>query len=588
MSSQPPVQARPETGQLLFAAALALGVALRAVDLVNCRSLGLDEARLAVNISARSFAGLLQPLDLDQGAPPLFLWGQRLGVLLLGHADCALRVLPFAAGTTAAVLAYPLAAGFLRPAESRIAAAIVILCPLLITYTNAVKQYSVELLVAIAFLLTWERALAEGAVRRSRTRLLLAGAVVPWLSLTSVFLLAACWLNLMVRWVRGRADAARLLLIGTLIWGLSALAAYLTVYRAAARNPYLYRFWELAFVVPTRSGFPSHLWKTLEDHTWGFLAGDPVLDRRPYLLLLHLGTVAALLLCAIGVVRIVRARGGQACWYLCGPILTTLSAALLGAFPLAPRLTIFLLPSLVVLFVAGVTALSSGEPSRSSRAVFTALSIVLVLPMALYGVAGVFALEPSGHFQRLVRELREHRLPGERVYVFARTLPPWIYYSTDWSNPDTSRLKFLTRVASAGGRAFENAPSRGHVRPEEAGGLSDPPGDYGEILGLPSGMEWREVEEYVRSQPDSGWVEVESRRIRGAANPGVWVIATAFYPAERELFRVLEHAATRRTFAHLRSGSALVRYEFNPFPRSGLSRGDKVHMQTRRAETEAP
>jgi hypothetical protein len=56
----------------VFAAALALGVAVRAVDFLNCGR-SPDEARLAVNVASRSWPGLLQPLDLDQTAPPLFL-----------------------------------------------------------------------------------------------------------------------------------------------------------------------------------------------------------------------------------------------------------------------------------------------------------------------------------------------------------------------------------------------------------------------------------------------------------------------------------------------------------------------------------
>jgi hypothetical protein len=46
------------------------------------------------------------------------------------------------------------------------------------------------------------------------------------------------------------------------------------------------------------------------------------------------------------------------------------------------------------------------------------------------------------------------------------------------------------------------------------------------------------------------------------------VIATTFYAPELDLFKALERDATRRTFAHLRNGSALVRYEF---PRDGAS-----------------
>lgn len=97
------------------------------------------------------------------------------------------------------------------------------------------------------------------------------------------------------------------------------------------------------------------------------------------------------------------------------------------------------------------------------------------------------------------------------------------------------------------------------------------PAAPGELLGLPSGMEWREVQEHVRPEPDSGWVEVERRRIETAAAPGIWVLATAWYEAESELFAALERDATRRTFALLRGGSALVRYEFERVPQSSAS-----------------
>jgi hypothetical protein len=73
-----------------------------------------------------------------------------------------------AAGTLAAALMYPLARRFLQPAEAWLAAMIGIFSPLLITYSNAVKQYSVELLIGILLLLAWERTLARDStgVRR--------------------------------------------------------------------------------------------------------------------------------------------------------------------------------------------------------------------------------------------------------------------------------------------------------------------------------------------------------------------------------------------------------------------------------------
>src|SRR3954469_19298805 len=107
--------------QRLLLIALALGIALRVADFFHCRALSLDEARLAVNTAMRSFGGLLSPLVLDQNAPPLFLWGERVIMLLSGHSACALRLIPVIAGTVAAALMYPLARRFLAPAEAWLA-----------------------------------------------------------------------------------------------------------------------------------------------------------------------------------------------------------------------------------------------------------------------------------------------------------------------------------------------------------------------------------------------------------------------------------------------------------------------------------
>jgi hypothetical protein len=278
-------------------------------------------------------------------------------------------------------------------------------------------------------------------------------------------------------------------------------------------------------------------------------------------------------LCVLGCRRMLRTRGGTACWWLGGPALLTLAASLLGLYPISPRLNLYLLPGFIVLFVAGLSdLLARGTRAAAPRRLAVAGS-VLMLPLAAMAIARTFTLEPSGHFERLVRELGERRVPEEPVYIFARSLPAWIYYTTDWSDPDTTRLRFLTTAAHSTGGAFENAPSRGRVREEEVRTVTSAAAAPGELLGLPSGMEWREVQEHVEAEPDSGWVELERRRIEGAANPGVWILATAFYAAETGLFEALERDAARRTFARLRGGSALVRYEFGRAASSGDSNG---------------
>jgi hypothetical protein len=468
------------------------------------------------------------------------------------------------AGTVAAALMYPLASRFLAPAQARLAAMIGIFCPLLITYSNAVKQYSVELLTGMLLMLAWERALAGHFRGRAALTLVAAGAVAPWAALTSVFVLGACWVQLTIPAARRRAGARRVAIAASLCWGLSAATAYLVVYRAAGSNQYLRRVWELTFLTPARPGFPGHLWKFIEDLAWGFVAGDPLVDRRPFLLALHVVTVVVILLCLAGTRRMLRERGSGAVWMLWGPAALTLGASMAGGYPLAPRRTLFLLPALIVLVVAGLSESLERLPLAARRPGLAVAAAVILLPLEFQAVVRTFAVEPSARFQDLVHELQARRRPGEPVYIFARSLPAWIYYSTDWSRPDSRRLEFLMRAATSGGASFENLRSRGRVSEPDPRTVVYGSGTSAELLGLPSGMEWREIQEHVGLQPDSGWVDVEVRRIERAAHPAVWVLASGYYAPESELFSTLDRSAVQRSFANVRNGSMLVRYEFAP------------------------
>src|SRR5512135_269137 len=83
--------------RLFVAGALTAGVLFRVIPYAERPSLSLDEARVALNIAGRSFMGLLRPLDYDQAAPPLFLWAEKIAVLLGGPNEYALRALPLLA-----------------------------------------------------------------------------------------------------------------------------------------------------------------------------------------------------------------------------------------------------------------------------------------------------------------------------------------------------------------------------------------------------------------------------------------------------------------------------------------------------------
>ena len=154
--------------RLALAGGLALGVALRAKVYLAERSLWLDEAMLALNLCGRSFAGLLRPLDYDQGAPVGFLLLERLAVMLLGPNELALRLVPFLAAIAALVLVARFCRDHFGAGTAVLGVLLAAVLPALISYGGEAKQYSLDVAMALLILLTAADALRRGVTPRAR------------------------------------------------------------------------------------------------------------------------------------------------------------------------------------------------------------------------------------------------------------------------------------------------------------------------------------------------------------------------------------------------------------------------------------
>jgi uncharacterized membrane protein len=132
-----------------WALALAVGVALRVGAWLDARSLWLDEAMLAWNVCGRSFAGLLRPLDYQQGAPAGFLALERLAVVALGTGEWALRLVPFLASLAALALVDRFGRAHLGARGRVVGVALAAVAPALIYYSGEAKQYALDVAVGL-------------------------------------------------------------------------------------------------------------------------------------------------------------------------------------------------------------------------------------------------------------------------------------------------------------------------------------------------------------------------------------------------------------------------------------------------------
>ena len=544
----------------LVVATVIAGIALRFAMFLQNPPLGLDEARLALNIASRSFGELLQPLDHDQSAPPLYLWIQRVAVALFGVHDPTLRLVALASGV-GLVLLTPSTLGRLLGARATVVATfIVAFSPLMVHYSSSVKQYGVEAFLTLLVLRLALRSRESSFSDAPAARLTLLGTFIPWLATPGVFVLFGVAGCALADFARGIARARLFLLRSVPIWAVSFVLAYLAVYEPASRNPYLRHYWKSALLSPGQDGFIQRLWALLNENLWGLALGyaGPPGRHLPNLVFLVVA-VALLLLFVAGGAWLLKCHGWSTLVLVAGPPAVAACASIVGAFPVSLRLTLFAAPLVQLLLVAGLDRLILRLPEDHARRAWVLAGSVLAIPLLAISLLQARGGSPSEDVRTLVEELSRRRR-GEPVYISAGSVPPWAYYSTDWNAPDFRRLDFLARIAGAGGAAFENAPSRKLVGQGEGDGLEYRTASGLELYGLATGIEWTPSLGPLKRSPDAGWIEGEARRIESLDARAAWVLMSRTVGTEGELRQELERRGADATYAKELDNATLVRY----------------------------
>ncbi len=530
------MNARP---RFLLGLILVLGAALRLALYLTRPSYSIDETMLGLEIGARSFVGLLHPLESLQTAPPLFLWSVKFAATVAGMSEYALRAIPLAAGLLLPYLVWRVGRRVVGDDSALLAAALAALAPALVQYSVIVKPYITDAVVALAL---YDSALT--VLERPTER-------APWVWLAMVGLLAVVGsvpapilLSGVAAALLFGVPAARWRLLGCLaLWGGAFVPMYLMLYRPVAASDYMQRFWGASFFTPVH-------WSGWQ------LAGRSIVQSlvaRPAPLGLVLPVVVFM---AGGYWTVAHARGRGIAALLGVPVLAVLVASALQRYPLSARLLLGIVPTLILCCAAGVAAVT-----RWRAVVGLGLGTVTLLVLAAVDVTHPYrtpALRPA------VLDVARVAA-GEPVYVSSGAVPAWAFYTTDWSAPDTVYLRHIRQWAGRPDAiAYANAAPRGReVGRTEGERLHERRLGRLEILGLASGIQWREVSGLTGSAPDSGWAAREATRIREAAAPEVWLIlANAYATSVTSLVGMLEAQGGIRDRESLAGGVHVYRFRF--------------------------
>jgi Dolichyl-phosphate-mannose-protein mannosyltransferase len=396
----------------LHAALIALGIVVRVVRYASDRSLWLDEAYLALNLMNRSYSGLLGTLDFGQGAPAGFLLLEKLALDVLGDSEHALRLLPFLAGVASLFLFYGIARRLLTPVAVPLALFLFAVGWPFVLYAGMVKQYSVDVAVALALFYLFLRVVDRPRFGvQSAVILALAGAAAVWLSYPAAFVLAGVGAGAVaVMFLRG--DRRGLLALGI------PFAAWLASFGAM----FVLTLGEAEELAGATGWYTS-------------LHGSPprnvyVMFRDSNLRLLHWA--------ADGLAPVLALLGAVSLWanprqrprlVVGGTMLAaTLAAGYLGKYPAGQRFILFLVPFGLLCLAEGAVRVFRALP-RDLAATFALVvgAVVLAPPLKDAGRNLVRPPKPED-VKPVLAYLADRWQDGDTLYVSSRAQYALRYY----------------------------------------------------------------------------------------------------------------------------------------------------------------
>ncbi len=403
---------------------ILLALILRLRQYIANRSFWVDEANLALNIVERTFLGLTQPLDYEQGAPIGFLFIEKSIITVLWNQDYILRLFPLISGILVCFLFYLIAKSFLKSKVALFFALFVLAISWpLIYYSSELKQYSSDAMIGLLLIYLSLRCFGDKARFRDFILLGAVGFVSIWISHPSAFVLAGIGVVLAFERFIKKAYASLFWTMGLgAAWAVSLGTEYLVSLRYLVGNDYLRNYWEHGFMPLPPWSDPGWF---LQSYLSLLITISPSLDRW------YLASICSLLL-VIGIVSfLLRDRINGLLVLL--PFVMVSIASEMQRYPLRGRFMLFLVPYAILLMAEGLGRIYSliNKWNRVAAILVIAALVVALLWVPLTGINVKFRTPPLGQdIKPVMAFVSANRAQNDVVYVFHGARPAFNYYAT--------------------------------------------------------------------------------------------------------------------------------------------------------------
>jgi hypothetical protein len=490
--------------------AVALGLAALGQVRVWATGRGLwgDELAVSINLRDKAFGELADELMFYQVAPVGWLVTGKLMLVGLGETERVLRLPSLVAGLVTLALVAVIADRAVGRWAAVAAVGLVGVTPTVLYYAGELKQYSVETVAGLGLVVVGAAVARRGVRWPALTAGTACALVAVTLSYSALVVLGgvaagvAGYLASQRRWAAALAGAAVFLPAGLLG------AALIRHRRSLPMLPNQERFFETGF--PAADGGVAGVLEWLP-RMWSGLVEDPLGWRHAWW---------TLLLVAAGFVTLAARGRWQWVAILGGVLAAATGAAAVRGLPMASRVSLYLVPVIVLLIVAGlagvVQAVRRLAQRGHARRAWPAVAGVAVVTLAVLagppvqdGLAEVRDPRVRDSGRDALWTIAERRQPGDVVvvYHFSHKLIRW--YGSRAGVPEAERLRLVPADSPdcQPERVDELLAGARRVWYLHGARRSDEPGDYPARVARELGRRGQIVE--IGGSRSGGWVLVD-------------------------------------------------------------------------------
>ncbi len=432
------------------------GLLLRILIFYQNRSLFIDEANLARNIAERSFAALFQNLDYDQYAPPLFSSIVKIFTSVFGATEMAFRVFPLLCSMASLWVFYLLVKRFCKVEAVRWFPFVLMTFSLaMVEYATELKQYSCDVLVALGLLyfasdkrfLWFEN---SPKVYQKYWFWLVIGILVIWFSMPSIFVLAAIGIYFGVKSLQSKLKTSeynllkaesfeKRLLLKTTILGVAWLGSfglyYFLILQHDIGDDNLKGYHGNYFfpILPTSLEDLDLQWRLIRQFLGGTF-GSTALAIGYGLISILVGIAIQFRLCKRNL------------WLLVFPLFLMVLASSFELYSLKKRLTLFSLPSLMLLASVGTAWLYQqcdqivqGQTTRNlfnKKNILKAILFLILIIISVNQKTYRYIVEPfqKEELRPLLYSLKTDIEKFDVVFVHYEAVPAYSFYTKNYKN----------------------------------------------------------------------------------------------------------------------------------------------------------